>query len=111
MNERAEHDAPETPEVESDDRFATPSGMVGSPDARATDVTPAADEDERNDLTDESLGTARTSQSTGASGGYGTASGFGSSGGSGEGTDETSAPGEDNQTDWLRDAPGGGDEP
>jgi hypothetical protein len=31
-------------------------------------------------------------------------------GGSGEGTDETSNIGGDDQTNWLRDAPGGGDE-
>ena len=107
MNEREERDTPETPEVESDDRFATPSGMVGSPDATVT----TEDDGVGDEMNDESLGTARTGQSTGASGGYGTASGFGSSGGSGEGTDETSTPGDDDQTDWLRDAPGGGDEP
>jgi hypothetical protein len=43
-----------------------------------------------------------------ASGGYGTPSDRASPGDSGEGTDETSNAGDDLQTDWLRDAPGGG---
>jgi hypothetical protein len=41
-------------------------------------------------------------QATGASGGYGTGSGTGSSGGSGEATDDSSAPGTDVKTAWLR---------
>lgn len=41
-----------------------------------------------------------------AAGGYGSASDVQSSGGTGEGTDDTSRPGDDAQTDWLRDAPG-----
>jgi hypothetical protein len=45
-----------------------------------------------------------------ASGGYGTPSDRASSGGSGDGTEDTSNAGDDDQTNWLRDAPGGGDE-
>jgi hypothetical protein len=55
-------------------------------------------------------GVERTGQGTGASGGYGTASGRASSGGSGEGTENTSNAGDDDQTDWLREAPGGGEQ-
>jgi len=43
-----------------------------------------------------------------ASGGYGTGSADQTSAGTGAGDDETSVPGGDPQTDWLRDAPGGG---
>lgn len=43
-----------------------------------------------------------------ASGGYGSRSDVQSSSGTGEGTDEAS--GGDEQTEWLRDAPGGGGE-
>jgi hypothetical protein len=46
-------------------------------------------------------------QGDSASGGYGTRSARQSSGGTGEGTDDTSTPGEENETDWLRQAPGG----
>lgn len=49
----------------------------------------------------------RRGEATTASGGYGTPSSGGSSGGSGEATDDTSSPGTDDQSDWLRDAPGG----
>jgi hypothetical protein len=49
-------------------------------------------------------------QAGSASGGYGTGSADGTSGGTGAGDDDTSAPGVDPQTDWLRDAPGGGGE-
>ena len=44
-----------------------------------------------------------------AGGGYGSGSEAQSSGGSGSGEDDTSRPGEDAPTDWLRDAPGGSD--
>jgi hypothetical protein len=44
-----------------------------------------------------------------ASGGYGSGSDANSSGGTGDGTDDASSAGDDAQTDWLRDAPGGGD--
>ena len=47
-------------------------------------------------------------QASSASGGYGTASDRQSSGGTGEGTEDTSLAGAEDQTDWLRDAPGGG---
>ena len=70
------------------------------------DDTTAADTNETNEP--DAPGIARAGQATGASGGYGTASGLGSSTGSGEGTDETSNAGDDDQTNWLRDAPGGG---
>jgi hypothetical protein len=46
-------------------------------------------------------------QAGSASGGWGTGSETASSGGTGEG-DEEASPGVDAQTDWLRDAPGGG---
>ena len=49
-------------------------------------------------------------QAGSASGGYGTGSAKQSSGGTGDGTADTSTPGEDAQTDWLRDAPGGGED-
>lgn len=49
-------------------------------------------------------------QAGSASGGYGTGSASGTSGGTGSGDDETSAAGDDPQTDWLRDAPGAGGE-
>jgi hypothetical protein len=45
-------------------------------------------------------------QATSAGGGYGTGSEAQSSGGSGSGEDDTSRPGEDATSDWLRDAPG-----
>jgi hypothetical protein len=61
------------------------------------------DDDGVNDDTD----TPEPSTAQPASGGYGTASGKGSSGGSGEGTDDTSSPGGDAQSEWLRDARGG----
>ncbi len=49
-------------------------------------------------------------QAGSASGGYGSGSADGTSGGTGAGDDATSTPGDDPQTDWLRDAPGrGGD--
>ena len=54
-----------------------------------------------------------SSQGTGASGGYGVGSGE-SSGGSGEppaGGDRDRATTADEQTEWLRSAPGGSDEP
>jgi hypothetical protein len=41
-------------------------------------------------------------QGTSASGGYGTRSAVQSSGGSGSGDDDTSTPGDDAPTDWLR---------
>jgi len=47
-------------------------------------------------------------QASSTAGGYGSGSGVQSSGGTGEGTDDTSTAGEEAQTDWLRDAPGGG---
>lgn len=47
-------------------------------------------------------------QAGSASGGYGTGSATGTSGGTGAGDDATSMPGDDPQTDWLRDAPGSG---
>ncbi len=52
--------------------------------------------------------TAPGGQATSAGGGYGTGSEAQSSGGSGEATDDTSTGGDDNQTEWLRDAPGAG---
>jgi hypothetical protein len=52
-------------------------------------------------------GTAPGGQASSASGGYGTASDRQSSGGTGEGTEDTSLAGAEDQTDWLRDAPGG----
>lgn len=52
-------------------------------------------------------GSAPGGQASSASGGYGTASDRQSSGGTGEGTEDTSLAGAENQTDWLRDAPGG----
>ena len=44
-----------------------------------------------------------------ASGGYGSGSDANSSGGTGDVTEDASSSGDDAQTDWLRDAPGGGD--
>jgi hypothetical protein len=52
-------------------------------------------------------GTSPGGQASSASGGYGTASDRQSSGGTGEGTEDTSLAGAEDQTDWLRDAPGG----
>jgi hypothetical protein len=49
-------------------------------------------------------------QATSASGGYGTASDRQSSGGTGDGSEDTSLAGSEDQTDWLRDAPGTADE-
>jgi hypothetical protein len=49
-------------------------------------------------------------QAGSASGGYGSGSAVQSSGGTGEATDETSTPGDDAQTEWLRDAAAGGGE-
>jgi hypothetical protein len=45
-----------------------------------------------------------------ATGGYGTVSGRPSSGGSGEGSENASNAGDDDQTDWLREAPGRADD-
>jgi len=52
-------------------------------------------------------GPAPGGQASSASGGYGTASDRQSSGGTGESTEDTSLAGAEDQTDWLRDAPGG----
>ena len=52
-------------------------------------------------------GSAPGGPASSASGGYGTASDRQSSGGTGEGTEDTSLTGAEDQTDWLRDAPGG----
>jgi hypothetical protein len=100
------------PETASDELFATPDGAVGSPDVEnvhdvATgpgESTRALDDTERDDDDDV---VARAGGATGASGGYGSPSAAGSSGGSGEATDDTSSPGTDAQSEWLRDAPGG----
>jgi hypothetical protein len=48
-------------------------------------------------------------QATSAGGGYGSGSEAQSSGGSGSGEDDTSRPGEDSPTEWLRGAPGTAD--
>jgi hypothetical protein len=103
-------DAQSARDVASSELFATPSGAVGA----AASVRDAGDHagnmDEDSSETNEpnAPDVARTGQATGASGGYGTASGLGSSSGSGEATDETSNAGDDDQTNWLRDAPGAG---
>lgn len=47
-------------------------------------------------------------QASSASGGYGTGSDRQSSAGTGDGTEDTSTSGEENETDWLRGAAGGG---
>jgi hypothetical protein len=44
-----------------------------------------------------------------AGGGYGSGSDADSSGGTGDGTPNTSSTGDDAPSEWLRDAPGGGD--
>src|SRR5204862_524520 len=56
-------------------------------------------------------GAAPSGQATGAAGGYGSASDRASSGGSAEGTESTSDAGDDDQTNWLRNARGGSDDP
>ena len=57
-------------------------------------------------------GTIAPSEPTGgqggsASGGYGTGSETQSSGGTGDASDDSSTPGDDDQTGWVREAPGG----
>ncbi|MFL5681012.1 MAG: hypothetical protein ACJ77B_10470 [Chloroflexota bacterium] len=92
------------PETISNEEFATSSGVVGPLD---TSTSGDADTDALEDELDTPAGTAPTGQSATASGGgYGSPSGRGSAG-SGEATPESSDAGEDDQTDWLRDAPGG----
>jgi hypothetical protein len=49
----------------------------------------------------------RGGQGSSASGGYGTGSDVQSSGGTGDATEDSSSTGEDDQTDWVREAPGG----
>jgi hypothetical protein len=94
------------PETASDELFATPDGAVGSPDVgNVHDGVPTRPVDD--DVVDgdpEDDGRAPTGHAAG--GGYGTPSAT-SSGGTGEATDETSSPGADAQSEWLRDAPGG----
>ena len=90
-----------------------PDDVVRPPnDVRTRNVGPGEADD--GELLSESAAVASSTPSGGqggsASGGYGTGSESGSSGGTGEATDESSAPGADAQTDWLRDAPGGGEE-
>ena len=81
------------------ERNATEHGERSTPGAGSTAWEPGS-RDRQDDDAVEAV-RPRAGNATGASGGYGVGSGS-SSGGSGEGTDETSSPGEDVQTDWLR---------
>jgi hypothetical protein len=69
----------------------------------------AADGEELSESAAVAPSNAPGGQGTSASGGYGTRSAVQSSGGSGSSEDDTSAPGEDVPTDWLRSEPN--DEP
>src|SRR4051812_26285304 len=92
------------PETISNEEFATPSGVVGPLDTSTSGDT---DSEALEDELDTPAGTAPVGRrATSSGGGYGSASGRGSAG-SGEATPESSDAGEDDQTDWLRDAPGG----
>ena len=99
-------------ETFSTEQFATPGGVVGPLATSETgDDAMDADGTDRADARDpEAAAAARTQplghSSSASGGGYGSPSGRGS-GGSGEATPETSDAGNEAQTDWLRDAPGG----
>jgi hypothetical protein len=67
----------------------------------------AASELQDDDAISDDTETPEPSTVRPAGGGYGSTSGRASSGGSGEATDETSNPGTDTQSEWLRDAGGG----
>jgi hypothetical protein len=73
------------------------------PGAMPPDATLELDDDAMSDDTE----VPEPSTARPAGGGYGSTSGRASSGGSGEATDETSNPGTDAQSEWLRDAGGG----
>jgi hypothetical protein len=101
----SEHRQDDERETFSTEQFATPGGVAGPLATSATGGNEVADP------TDESgVATARVQpegqSSASSGGGYGSPSGRGS-GGSGEATPETSDAGNEAQTDWLRDAPGG----
>jgi hypothetical protein len=91
-------------ETFSTEQFATPGGVVGPL------ATSQPGDRDVADSTDDSGAAARVQpeghSSASSGGGYGSPSGRGS-GGSGEATRETSDAGNEAQTDWLRDAPGG----
>lgn len=86
---------------------APPAGETGRP--MDADTQPgAADKAAAPVSEDPGRSGPLSGSGTGASGGYGSGSGYGSSGGSPDGEESAGTPGP--QTDWLREAPGAGDE-